>query len=492
MEKKASRANDSKSKSPKENKKSFGESSDDVKEYVLQKLKDGNALFEAVLIGGEPYFLSVDSQGYVYQIPRTVSMTGGGFHIIPPSKTEYMSKPYEFADNDEYLSYWTRAKEETFDSLFQRVKAILEKYLDTDPDYLTLCASDIILSYFQDKIGLVHYLFFVGDNSTGKSVFLLCFENLGYRVFQAISMTPANIYQYLGGVEVGQGCLAEDEADDIDDNAEKRKIYQGGYTYGAKVPRIDLSFGRRQSSYFTFCMKWFSAEKAPDSQKSKGFNERTFFLNCIAGTPKYYLKDVLGDSEDDTLKALRDEIADVRKLLLLYRIYHFNDKIPNVELNVKNRENELCKPLLRLFQNTGVVSDIERVLTRFINEKRERKNESLDARIYHEIRKLVQSSGYILTSKEIFEHMRNVLEGRLSFEKPQAFYCDDFGEVTKKLIAKIISDKFGAKLKHTNKGNAWQFDADILECQAKNYLESEGVKIMPATLDVYVTKGAKN
>ena len=42
---------------------------------------------------------------------------------------------------------------------------------------------DTIFTYFQDKIGMTHYLFFVGGNDTGKSNNLTVFEYTGYRKF---------------------------------------------------------------------------------------------------------------------------------------------------------------------------------------------------------------------------------------------------------------------------------------------------------------------
>ncbi len=50
-------------------------------------------------------------------------------------------------------------------------------------------------------------------------------------------MTAANIYQFLGSREdEGHGTICEDEADNIDQNPDKMRIYKNGYTKG--VPCI--------------------------------------------------------------------------------------------------------------------------------------------------------------------------------------------------------------------------------------------------------------
>jgi hypothetical protein len=52
---------------------------------------------------------------------------------------------------------------------------------------------------------MTHYLLFVGDNDTGKSNNLTVFQYLAYRPLFDTSITPANIYQFLGSIEEGQG-----------------------------------------------------------------------------------------------------------------------------------------------------------------------------------------------------------------------------------------------------------------------------------------------
>ena len=57
-------------------------------------------------------------------------------------------------------------------------------------------------------------------------------------------------------------------------------------------------------------------------------------------------------SGDEQFKELYQELVDIRKLLLMYRLLHHNETIPDVKLNIKNRYKQLTKPLIRLFQNS--------------------------------------------------------------------------------------------------------------------------------------------
>jgi hypothetical protein len=98
-------------------------------------------------------------------------------------------------------------KNETLDSLYKKVKSIWKKYIDADDFHISLSAADTIFTYFQDKIGLTHYLFFVGGGDTGKSNNLTVIEYVGYRCFNSLGITSANIYTFLG--EMGRRVEAQ-------------------------------------------------------------------------------------------------------------------------------------------------------------------------------------------------------------------------------------------------------------------------------------------
>jgi hypothetical protein len=64
-------------------------------------------------------------------------------------------------------------------------------------------------------------------------------------------MTSANIFTFLGSGDEGIGTLCEDEADNLDEDREKMRIYKSGYTTGIPVLRTDTGTGGLQLYFVT-------------------------------------------------------------------------------------------------------------------------------------------------------------------------------------------------------------------------------------------------
>ena len=92
-------------------------------------------------------------------------------------------------------------------------------------------------------------------------------------------ITSANIYQFLGSRDEGIGTICEDEADNIDEDKEKMKIYKMGILKASLVFRmLDSNDGKKQTRLNTFCFKAFAAEQITrfyESQRiqGKGFRD---------------------------------------------------------------------------------------------------------------------------------------------------------------------------------------------------------------------------
>lgn len=138
-------------------------------------------------------------------------------------------------------------------------------------------------------------------------------------MFYGLSISPANYYTFLGDIEEGQGCIAEDEAEDIASNPDKNKILKGGYSSGATVPKTDLSNGRKQDSWLTYCHKWYAMEELPDYKCMKGVLDRSFVHNFVIGDVKYNIKDVTRGAGEPKFKRLLEELSHVRRLLFVFR-----------------------------------------------------------------------------------------------------------------------------------------------------------------------------
>ena len=231
---------------------------DGKKTYTINKYSQGIRLAESILINNIPYFIQIiNNKPFLSQ---KISLPD--IDIVPPERTEYLSKEYIFHSEEEVNQFIELAKNETLDSLFTKVKkTTLKKYIDLDDDFINILASDVIFTYFQDKLGMTHYLLIVGDNNTGKSNILLVFSFLGYRTILDVAITPANIYNFGSQLEEGQCVIIEDEISDIDDQFEKKKMYQVSYRAGTKVTRM-----------------YDNNSSVSDSTKRKSSRQQGFFL----------------------------------------------------------------------------------------------------------------------------------------------------------------------------------------------------------------------
>jgi hypothetical protein len=412
------------------------------KSYV-QRLSDGEHFAEAVIVGGVPAFI-VRKNDVIY---TTDKIEFEDKIIKPLPAIAYLNKPYSFKIG-EIENVIEQAKTETLDTLYSKVKSIWKKYVDADDFHISICAADTIFTYYQDRLGLVHYLFFVGGPSSGKSNRLEVFRFLAYRNWTSSDITPANIYQLLGSREEGMATLCEDEADNLDLNFDKMRIYKLGYTTGRYVLRIDNEGGRIQLKFFTFCWKAFAAERLPDSVMARGFLQRIIDLQCTYGFPEYDILEVENPANTTKYTELLQELEETRNLLLMYRIIHFNEKIPDIPLNIINRERQLFKPILRVFQKTETINELFPVISEYINQKRAANANSLHAYVYDRVVDLIKNEGkYELETKTIWEHVidSNKCPGDLIPHKPLSYLSVDYAEISRKQITEICKDVLGAK-----------------------------------------------
>ncbi len=474
-----------KSKKPKD---SEDEKEDTKTYYPINKYSQGIPLAESILVDNIPLFIQIIDGKPVYRPKIELS----DINIVPPERTEYLSKEYSFTSKDEVQKFVDLAKNETLDSLFNTVRTELEKYIDPDEqeDFINILAADIVFTYFQDKLGMTHYLLIVGDNNTGKSNILLVFSILGYRAVLDTDITPANIYNFGSQLEEGQITLIEDEIDDIDLQDEKKKLYKVSYRSGTKVTRMyesnnsgPVKNGRkssRQQNFFLFGFKMFASEKMPDKTKSKGFLERIIPLKAVPGNPKFDISEIVNDAGDEQFKDLYKKLMNVRKILLMFRLLHYNDPIPNINLNIKNRYKQLTKPVIRLFQNTESVNMITSSLSKYLIEKNEEKINSLDSALLFLVIDLVAEKGTILYNNQIWEKVKEKYPGNEIEGKSYTYYSEEFNtNISKTKIHTICKTKFDAKdHKDDIQGRGLIFNAKKLTKLADNYSIINGIKII--------------
>ena len=349
-------------------------------------------LHESVVFkDGQTAFISLDENG---QPKYEIEMNRPGTILLPADNLDSQNPlPYIFESPDELNQYLERGRNETFDSLYLKTKTTYRKYVNIEDHLLSILSADTIYSYFQDKFPTLHYNIFVGDNGSGKNSALLVYRHLGYRVFYVVSASAPNYFTFLGEVEECQGTIAEDEAEDVGYDKEKQKILKTGSASGGSVPKVDLTYGRTQGSYLTYCMKWLAMEELPDYKKIKGILDRSFVFRFIVGDVEYNIKDIIKYAGEPKFKPLHDELTDLRKLLLAFRMIHYNDVIPDLCLNIKHRSAELTKPLLRLFSSRNdspiPLEEIRRALSKIISERNELKRNSIESKLREAVYNLI-------------------------------------------------------------------------------------------------------
>ena len=462
--------------------------------YPINKYSQGIPLAEAIIVNNIPIFIQIIDGKPVYNPEIELS----DINIVPPERTEYLSKEYSFESFDEVQYFIDLAKQENLDSLKTKVKTILQKYIDIDDDLINILTVDIIFTYFQDRLKMTHYLLIVGDNNTGKSNILLVFSFLGYRPILDTAITPANIYNFGGHIEDGQCIILEDEIDDIDDQSDKKKYYKSSYRAGVKVTRMydnnnsTLVKSKRKSprgtGFFLFGFKMFASEKMPDKVKSKGFLERIIPLKATPGDPQYDISEVVDESGDEEFKKLYEELMNTRKLLLMYRLLHYEEKIPDIKLNIKNRYKQLTKPVIRLFQNTESVNEITSSLSKYLIEKNQEKLDSMDSAILTFIINLVSKHGETLYNDQIWNELKIKYPNGEVKDKPYSWYLEGYGIISKSAITKSCENKFGAKLhRDPVNGRGLIFSQKTLNKLVVNYSIIEGIRIIKEKKEIHDT-----
>jgi hypothetical protein len=433
-------------------------------------------LHEAAILDDKPIFIKYDHDNKRIETVENIVETTR--IIIPPPRNEYPYTSYEFENLEELNKILEMAKGvESIDYLYKICKITHKKYIDQDDHIIAILAADCILTYFQDLFPAIHYSEGIGDNDVGKSSIGYTFEYTGYRVVKGTSISGANYYRVLGTDEPGQCVIIEDEGDSISDDSDKVKILKSGYEYNGQVPKINMNSKNQEQKWFkTYCYKMILAEKSLSHYKAKGLVDRTFSFHCRPGKVKQSIKEVVSENinKSPSLQTQFKEILDFRKLLLLYRLLHYRDPLPRIETGLKNRDNELCKPLLQLFFGTKALDEIISALKEFVKQRKERKANSLEAALYPIIKKIINSlkkdslynyqKSIQISFSDIWNEIIDEYDGIEGIEvNSNQYETLDYGPLYKNSLSKSISDKFGATIHRKSKGSIIIFDLEKFE-----------------------------
>lgn len=456
------------------------------KEELVHKYskKGQGELREAVIVEGKPVFLGykVDKEkGKDYTVTPPI-IEEPTRKLIPPHLEEYPYEPYVFSDVKEPDYYLKRVKGESIPSFYQEIKSYVKLFNDVDEKTLNLLSAIILASYFQDKFSTVVYLIIVGDNGTGKSAIGDTFAALGYRTVVMTNPTKAIWYRVLGYIEYGQVTIVADESEGIEDSPEIMSILKDGYQTKHRVPRMDND-NKTTEWYFPFCIKMIICESSPTEYKAKGLLDRSFKIKTYKGYPQHDIKEVRNPQGNKIRQKLLDEIENLRKRLLLFKLYH-TDPLPEIDVGLDGRDKELCKPFIQLFYGTESQSEIEETLQYFLNIKNERKNQGLEAMMYPIVVNAISEIGNEIPSRKLWEVVIDNLDGQLDEKSPNVFYSTDFGKLYINTVTKIATDKFGGEKKHGRKNNSiLTFNTENLVKMGKIYGKTDGIQTKLVEID---------
>jgi hypothetical protein len=196
---------------------------------------------------------------------------------------EYLSIPYTFKSKEEFDSLVAEVRQyKNPEPLYFDVKKQWGIFTRYDDEHKTICASDAVFTYFQDKLGLTHYLLFVGAKNSGKSANLFLFKVLGYRNAMSSDMPSSDLYSLAGNTtKDGSYTISDNEVTNLEKEPKKLQVYKDGYTIGIDNHRLDTTFGRKVLKLNGYCFKAISLEHVPEGDNVEGFLQR-----CINFTEK--------------------------------------------------------------------------------------------------------------------------------------------------------------------------------------------------------------
>jgi hypothetical protein len=370
--------------------------------------------------------------------------------------------------------------------LYKKGKSIVSKYIDQDAYIINLISIDILFSYFQDRFNTTHYTGIFGDNGSGKSSIGDVVEALAYRAMNTTDPTPANIFRSLGSTEAGQITLILDEAEKIDQSSEMMSILKTGYDFRKQVSRINQNSGKLEK-FYTYCSKYIIGERLPSPNAAKGVLDRTFSLFVYYGKPVYDIKEILNPTETGgkEYEKLYNEILEFRKLLFIYRLVHFKDSIPNIDIGISGRDKELVKPYLQLFSNPKteeeikIYEEIEKTFHFLLKIKNNKKDFTLEAAIIPIILYLIdKSKTKTIAFSDFWSELKYQISGYFDEKKPNEYHTEEYGTIYRNSISNVLQ-KLGVDSKRHNRFTELIFNRKKIMKNASQYNISIQTKLDP-------------
>jgi len=431
-----------------------------------QKFKEAgryrNMFFESIYVDGVAKFLVYDSEKDEFSVSDKIETETEIY--LPTPKDQIPYEPYEYIEDD------IPTKEE----LYHEIYSIMDDYLVIPEEWKNLLAAFVLLSYEQAKVSTVPYFAFVGDNESGKSTALEVLKRLSYRPLHGTTIPVADMFGYLSDEEV-VGVILEDEAQGLDRDVDKVKIYKSGYKKGSKVPRTLLTDYERKIIYFnTFCLKAIAAESAPTN---KGLKERFLTCEMVHAVPKKTFVHITPEEEK--------RFQDLRNKLLKYKLKHALEPLQDFSVEfLSGRLEELLLPLLRVVYGLSAYTTILEFCKQLVAKKEREGKETLEGTLVYIVASIMlEEKSEKIEFEKIWLRLQNELEGTVDEHKPNVFETPEFGTISKQLIGRRTADIFGAQKARFGKErvNGYVFNPKVVAALLSKYrykdLKEELVKI---------------
>jgi hypothetical protein len=144
-------------------------------------------------------------------------------------------------------------------------------------------------------------------------------------------------------------------------------------------------------------------------------------------------------------------------MLLLHRLLHYYDEMPNVELNIKDREKQLFKPTFRVFQKSKkALEELKLGINKYLSDYRKRRSNTFHAALYKVVTALITREQTIeLKFTLIWTSLKDELQGKNIPHKSMSFECADFGIIYQGSVSTTLQEVFGAEPKRHTKGERY-------------------------------------
>lgn len=155
-------------------------------------------------------------------------------------------------------------------------------------------------------------------------------------------------------------------------------------------------------------------------------------------------------------------MEDFRKLLLVYRLIHFKDAIPDLDIGVIGRDKELVKPTLQLFQGTETQDRLIESFQTILDFKNKRKATSIQSSLLDVAASIIPDldqdvpslDGKVeILAKDFWLKIPDRISGQQDNNKPGEYHSVEFGTLYKGTVGKILHENFGIESYHTRDGN---------------------------------------